>query len=222
MSPEEAQLVYDEVTDILPGFAVGETAACVDDPWSIDRAANKLVQLSLASNLGIPVPTTAITNSKDTLVEHFQGSTLIAKAVSSGIGLAPFAAEIDSDDWDFLPSCPTQIQQRVAAQADLRIVTIGNDTVAWERCRRDDGPLDWRQADPTGVGFHRIAADPTDGKANVIAKSLDLKFSVQDWLLASEPVFLEVNPQGQWLFLSRAEDIIPPLLADLLLGERNA
>lgn len=42
--------------------------------------------------------------------------------------------------------------------------------------------------------------------------------SVQDWLeTEGAPVFLEANPQGAWLFLDRADDLVVPVLAQHLL-----
>ena len=219
LSAEEAQLVYDEVADILPGLAVSETGRCVDDPWVIDRAANKLLQLATARDLGITIPTTVVTNSRDSGDDWLEGDKVIAKALSSGVGLAPFAAQITPQDWHFLASCPTQLQAQIDAAADLRIVTIGSIAVAWKRDRSDGEPLDWRMSDPTGAKFVALNGDPTEGLANKISRSLNLTFSVQDWLLAKDPVFLEVNPQGQWLFLDLAAEVVPPLLAKLLLGE---
>lgn len=222
MVPEEAQLVSDEIAAILPGLAVSETGRCVDDPWSVDRAANKLLQLSVAHELGVTVPSTAVTNTRDTLARRFEGREIIAKALSSGVGLAPFAASVTLDDRDYLAACPTQVQERITARADLRVVTIGSQVIVWERCRSDREALDWRQADPTGAGFRQMSGDPTEGFANAIALALGLTFSVQDWLLAADPVFLEVNPQGQWLFLPRAHETVTPVLARLLLGELDA
>lgn len=219
LSSEEAQLVHDEVADILPGLAVSETGRCVDDPWVIDRAANKLLQLSTAKDLGITVPATVVTNSRNLGDDWLEGHTVIAKALSSGIGLAPFAEQITPQDWGFLASCPTQLQRQVDAAADLRIVTIGDLAMAWRRDRSDGEPLDWRMSDPTGAEFVLLEDDPTEGLANKISRSLKLTFSVQDWLLTEEPVFLEVNPQGQWLFLDLAAEMVPPILAKLLLGE---
>ncbi|MXZ85424.1 MAG: hypothetical protein F4Z02_07215 [Acidimicrobiia bacterium] len=219
LSTEEAQLVYDEVADILPGLAVSETGRCVDDPWVIDRAANKLLQLSTAKELGITIPTTVVTNSRGSKNVWPKGHQIIAKALSSGVGLAPFAAQITPQDWDFLESCPTQLQAQIDAASDLRVVTIGSQVVAWKRDRSDREPLDWRMSDPTGTEFILLDGDPTEGLANKMSRSLNLTFSVQDWLLTKDPVFLEVNPQGQWLFLDLAAEVIPPLLAKLLLGE---
>ena len=220
--PEEAQLVYDEVAAILPGLAVSETGRCVDDPWSVDRAANKLLQLSVADALGVAIPSTVVTNTRDTLAARFEGREVIAKSLSSGVGLAPFAASLTPSDWDFLAACPTQVQERVKAKADLRVVTVGSQVMVWERCRSVHESLDWREADPAGAGFRQVSGDPTEGFANAISLSLGLTFSVQDWLLAANPVFLEVNPQGQWLFLPRAAETVSPVLGRLLLGELDA
>lgn len=50
-----------------------------------------------------------------------------------------------------------------------------------------------------------------------VATELGLTMSVQDWLITETgPTFLEVNPQGQWLFLEGSEEMVTPTLCDHL------
>jgi len=60
-----------------------------------------------------------------------------------------------------------------------------------------------------------VAVPPRlSGNATAIQDRLGLSFSVQDWLQADGVwYFLEVNPQGQWLFLEEADQIVPQALA---------
>lgn len=82
---------------------------------------------------------------------------------------------------------------------------------------REDGVVDWRAIDPSGKSFVVVSADRIDRAARAITRSLGLSTSVQDYLDTPDgPVFLEANPQGSWLFLSDAEDLIVPALAQHL------
>ena len=94
--------------------------------------------------------------------------------------------------------------------------------MTWTRPRRREDPVDWRAADPSGHSFARSHVDAVTSAAVDINKSLGLSFSVQDWLLSEEgPVFLEVNPSGQWLFLTGAEtDVADALAEELTRGSR--
>jgi hypothetical protein len=56
-----------------------------------------------------------------------------------------------------------------------------------------------------------------------VTSALRLTTSVQDWLeTADAPVFLEANPQGRWLFLPGADEVVAPALADHLCSTRQA
>jgi hypothetical protein len=116
--------------------------------------------------------------------------------------------------------CPVLLQRRVDARADLRVITVGSKVFAWSRGRDPEGPVDWRATDPAGIGFRAIPAVPFDESAQRLSGALGLSHSTQDWLLTKDgPVFLEVNPQGQWLFLEGADRSVVPALASLLAGQ---
>ena len=47
--------------------------------------------------------------------------------------------------------------------------------------------------------------------------------SVQDWLETKDgPVFLEGNPQGQWIFLAGSRELVPSAVAEHLLGMQTS
>ena len=75
--------------------------------------------------------------------------------------------------------------------------------------------IDWRGDDPAGLGFRPSMPNAVmAGFAIAVQNGLSLSFSVQDWLeVDEEPFFLEVNPQGQWLFLAEANDRVGSALA---------
>jgi len=80
-------------------------------------------------------------------------------------------------------------------------------------------PIDWREHDPAGTSFYPIPIDEgLAASADSVRVRLGLSFSVQDWVQAPDGwYFLEVNTQGQWLFLQGADNIVAPVLARHLL-----
>lgn len=217
--PLEARLVQEEAAVLLPGLLEASGARWVDPPWVLQRARLKLVQLATARALQLDLPPTLVTGVP-VEARLFEGhGPTVAKALSSGIGIAPYVAVVPSSELDRVRACPTLLQRLVGAESDLRVVTVAERVFAWGR-RRDDleGP-DWRATDPRGARFERRNGDPTQGGAVRLATALGLTFSVQDWLECSEgPCFLEVNVQGQWLFLAGAESTLLPALIEHLVG----
>ena len=58
---EELELARYESAVILPGALDAAGVTWVDQPWTMMRAANRLVQLRLASELGVHFPLTTVT-----------------------------------------------------------------------------------------------------------------------------------------------------------------
>lgn len=216
----EAQLVADEVPMLLVGLLEAAGVRWVDAPWAVDRASLKLHQLELARGLGLAVPRSLVTGDPGQARAFVtEVGSVVAKAVSSGVGIAPFAEAVPPEELDLVAACPTLLQESIPAAADLRVVTIGGETLVWRRERLAAEPVDWRRADPAGAGFQPMAACGLGDGPGAVAAGLGLTFSVQDWLESGDrPVFLEVNPCGNWLFLQGAAERVTPLLVRHLAG----
>lgn len=211
----ELELARDETAVILPGALASAGVRWVDEPWMTLRAANRLVQLTLANQLGIPVPETVVTNSVCAAEAFAAEGTVVAKTISNGVGLAPFVDSVRPEDLALVASVPTVLQRLICGHADWRLVTVRDQCFAWRRERSPDEGVDWRSADTDGGRFVAMSgAEALAEGAIAIQTGLGLSFSVQDWIeVGSDYFFLEVNPQGQWLFLDAAADHMGAALA---------
>jgi hypothetical protein len=218
LDPDQAALAQAEGAAILQGSLRATVGRWVDPPSLVDAAEDKLYQLHLAHALGVTIPDTLVT-SDPAAARAFAARSVLAKPVSAGSGIAPFAGRVSVDQLELVVACPVLLQRQVPASADLRVVPVGTAAFAWSRPRSSTEPLDWRLADPPGRGFRLCPAEELAAPALRIADALGLTFTVQDWLASPDgPVFLEVNPQGQWLFLDGADRRVAPALAAHLLG----
>ena len=163
--------------------------------------------------MDLRVPPTLVTNNPVLAREFADGRSLVAKALSPGVGIAPFVAEVKREDLDLVAGLPTLLQERVEARADLRVVTVADQAWVWRRAR-EPGTVDWRKHDPHGTAFREAYNDQLCSVALGLAARLQLTVSVQDWLETDHDlVFLEVNPQGAWLFMAGAHSMVVPTLA---------
>jgi glutathione synthase/RimK-type ligase-like ATP-grasp enzyme len=219
LSPAEVELAHKEASNILRGALTCAVGRWVDPPAMVEAAEDKLGQLELAHRLNIATPATLVTSDPEAARMFATEGPIVAKAVSSGTGIQPFTGDVRPDLLELVAQCPVLLQRRVEARADLRVVTVGSELFAWSRGRDPGGPVDWRATDPAGIGFRVVPAMPVADSAQRLSGALGLSHSTQDWLLTEDgPVFLEVNPQGQWLFLDGAERSVVPALASLLAG----
>lgn len=218
----EHRLVAEEIAVLLPGVLDAAGVRWVDAPWAVHRARLKPVQLAIAARIGIDVPRTLVTGDPDVAAAFAPHVAPLAKSASTGRGIAPHVACVPRERLGLVATCPTTLQERVVgASADVRVVTVGHRSYGWRRPRPNGGAVDWRADDPLGSRFaaSNTAAFPA---AVDLADKLGLSFSVQDWLeTADGPVFLEVNPQGQWLFLADADQVLVPAVADHLRGDHD-
>jgi glutathione synthase/RimK-type ligase-like ATP-grasp enzyme len=219
MATDEALLAEAEAWSVFAGSIRASGARIVDPPLVMHQAEDKIYQLNLAKSLGLAIPETVVTNVAATAATFLKAGRTVAKAISSGPGLAPFVDEVTTDLVELVATLPVLLQRAIPADADLRVVTIGDSVLVWRRERTLDDPWDWRAIDPSGKDFRLTNEAGIDRPALRLARELGLTFSVQDWLQVQQsPVFLEVNPQGQWLFLEGAAEVIAPLMAKHLFS----
>lgn len=219
LDEEEGRFAADEAPHLLIGALTAVGARFVDDPFAIARAEIKLFQLSVAHDLGVMTPVTRITSDPTSARSFSLGRRVVAKAVSPGIGIAPFVAEVHESDFDLVRALPTMLQGRIMASADLRVVVVEDEAWTWRRPREPD-VLDWRQSDPSGTAFEVHIDHKVGDAARRITAGLGLSMSVQDWLETDTgPVFLESNAQGAWLFLQdSAALVLPAVVRHLMEG----
>jgi hypothetical protein len=215
---QEEQLAFDEGPHLLIGALAAAGVRFVDDPFTVARAETKQFQLAVARRLGIATPATRVTNDPAAARSFASGRKLIAKAVSSGVGIAPFVTEVLESELDAVTTLPTMLQAFVRATADLRVVVVADDSWIWRR-PREERTIDWRQADPEGSAFRPMIYEEIAVAARKVTAALGLSMSVQDWLETDNgPVFLESNAQGAWLFLDQSRELVSPAIAGYLKG----
>lgn len=220
MGNAENRLRCEEARAQLVGGLLSLPVHWVDHPGAVDTAEHTLLQLQSARQCDATVPDTVVTNQPDLARTMARTHQLVAKSISSGIGIAPFVDSVDQAVMDLLPNAPTLLQQRITGEADLRVVSVGRRAYVWRRRRVSGEPVDWRHADPNGRAFEPTSEASVAELAVRITHRLGLTFSAQDWVeTAGGHVFLEANPVGQWLFLADADAIIGAALAEHLLAQ---
>ncbi len=224
----------------ISGFLLGglaRPARWMSSPDAVWRAEHKLLQLAVASRLGFEVPETILTNDPHIIRAAFDqfGGAMIAKPVKSGYyedgteGRAIFTSQVLREHLESLSNkteiCPTLFQPLIPKAIDLRITVIGDRvlTAAIESQVDPSAKVDWRRtANP--LLPHRIFRLPTaleDG-IRALVRDLGLTFGALDFILTPDDryIFLEINPNGQWLWLDDLLDLgITASIADWLTAK---
>jgi hypothetical protein len=180
----------------------------VINPVAADiSAANKLLQLQLAVEVGLPIPKSLATNSA-------ARARSFREAVGEEVVFKPFTGA----DWQFIMTqrlspdalghlesvayAPVIFQQEIQKIADVRVNVLDGEVFPLLiRARRDDSPIDWRADQDREYAVHALPGTVTDALLALMAR-LRLRFAACDLALTErgDYVFFEANPGGQWLF----------------------
>lgn len=216
---------------------IGREALWVNDPDAARRSNNKAVQLQMAHRLGIQTPETLFSNHPRDIRDFIsdQGGQVIFKTYHPGfwsdgsVRAAAFSTRVTADSLPgdrLLQASPGIFQKEIAKEFEVRVNCLG-DTVIPARLNSQGGSLtqvDWR-VDPRGVPTQPIRLpESVENHCRDLMRAMGLAYGAMDWIVTPEGdyVFLEVNEQGQCLWVEESCPDIPMLqcLSEyLLFGE---
>lgn len=185
-------------------------------------ASSKMVQYRTALAYGFIVPDTVYANSKPA-VEALAGrhQTLCLKAIEGtdiwddeqGVDYVFYTQTLQSADVATIPEEAFRqtvnfVQEYVPKQYELRITVVGEEVFAAKILSQelpdDKGRIDWRQGYESGLRFSGCTL-PKDirEKCVLLVHALGLNFGCIDLIVRPDGqyVFLECNPNGQWLWI---------------------
>lgn len=196
----------------------------VNHPDSGRNAENKLVQLRAAQQAGLRVPQTLISQNPDSIRQFcaLLNNQVLVKTVV-GTRKAPLTpghvdnALLASDR--ALRLSPAIYQEIIPGNRHLRVHVFGDQFhTAMIRCEN----LDWRfHLAESIIEPYELSAE-LEARLSRVLRSLGLRMGIFDLKLTpeGEPVWLEVNPQGQFLFIEGLSDLgLTNAFTDFLIRE---
>ena len=228
--PEDQKRLIDNdcQSAFVGAFITGFGGKWVSHPWSTERAGNKLFQLSVAEREGFNIPRTLVSQNPDE-VRAFCDSNrngTIAKAVAGG-GKDVFlftefiTAHQLADKDDSIAVSPTIYQAYVPGSVHIRLNCFGMRSYA---AKIETEELDWRPN--LNVPIRSWAVPPSlHLKVRRVLDALDLEMGIVDLKVTptGQTYWLEVNPQGQFLFLEPLTgDAYSKIFSDYLLSEARS
>jgi glutathione synthase/RimK-type ligase-like ATP-grasp enzyme len=208
---EYADFVERECRDAFWGALMQSGISWLTNPLDIVAAELKVVQLRTAVRLGVEVPATVVTNCRREAVDFArQYGRVVVKPVRYGLvtsgpkALVAWTSAISAEELESLAGPPVIVQEQLIPREHLRVVTVG-EHVFPARLPADE-TVDWRSVPENHTRFQKLDLEelPRVAKdAVALAAALHLGFSAQDWIttIDGRTVFLEANPNGQWLFI---------------------
>jgi glutathione synthase/RimK-type ligase-like ATP-grasp enzyme len=175
----------------------------IDRPRDIIDAENKALQLRCAHEVGFRVPRTLIS-------QDFEHIRAFARSEPEGIIVKPLKASIRKQIYtvdltqealarpDGFSAFPAIYQQKIGGDRHWRIVCLPDATIVFA-IRSPE--LDWRRT--RNIDIETIETDSVIAeRCGSLMRTLNLTMGIIDAKVVGDDIyFLEINPQGQFLFL---------------------
>ena len=219
---------------------LNDVCACLPDvkwinhPLRNQTAGNKLGQLRLALELGFRVPETLVTNDAEEVnrfIESLSPKKVVYKTLSR-----PFVSETEETYRSVYTSlvemspevvrsikfAPCLFQECVEKSYELRVAIIGEQVFTTRLFSQEHAStiIDWRR-DQHKVALRQELCTLDSEVEHLcvkLVKQLGLVFGAIDMIVtpSGDYVFLEINPNGQWLWM---ETTLGAKISNALINE---
>jgi len=215
--PQEREWLRDECRHLLRGIWANVHAFWVSEPDRMTHASLKVHQLQLAADLGFRVPRWVVTNDVATATAFLDSSPdgvavkvlYLPILVTARRWATLYTHVVMPEDREHLESVrfgPTFLQEFVRKVMDVRVTVIGDRLFAVGIQSGDDeaARIDFRRREAYELAHRPMSIPkPVEAACLSLVRRLGLRFGALDLLLTPDDsyVFLEINPNGQWLWL---------------------
>jgi glutathione synthase/RimK-type ligase-like ATP-grasp enzyme len=191
--------------------------AWMSHPANIQMAESKLYQLSTANSLGFKLPETLVSNDPGEVRDFFTKKQ--GKIIAKPLGLGYFdygdhqtSVYTNLVEWKHLQDdnsirvSPVIFQELIPKRFDIRITIVGKRVfaVAIDSQSVESAKIDWRRTDTPELP-HIIHDLPPSLEAKCLEYmlALGLNYGALDFVVTpdEEYIFLEINPNGQWVWM---------------------
>lgn len=220
VSKQAKEFAEDEANSLLKGlWSYLADRFWINHPIKIRAAESKLTNLKLAAEIEFFTPRTLISNNPDEVRDFFKKceGRVINKAL--GKGQVEYMRDYyfiythkvlpeDLSRLDSVKYAPVLFQEYIPKNIEIRVTVVGNKVFSCEIHSQDSEKTldDWRHYDLKNVK-HAVHKLPKIIEALCIKmmKRLELNFATFDLILTPDGqyVFLELNPNGQWLWIEQ-------------------
>lgn len=205
----------------------------LSDPFLVYRAENKLLQLKYAKEIGFVIPDTLV-SANASEIRHFakREDSIIVKPIYSGriestagpdFMFTNIVSEHHLADLEKYDITPCIFQQEIKKKIELRVTVVGTEvfTAQVDSQKSTESKTDWRREKNKFESFE-LPENVAEMCVYLVGK-LGLRFGAIDLILTPEDkfVFLEINPNGQWVWIETetglkiSEALINELIAEI-------
>jgi len=221
----EEQLSRSQWSAFLRGLMVFNDALWMNWPASTYSAESKPYQLMIASRVGFSIPETQIGN--DHIILSSINGDVIVKSVDTVLlrdgrdCLFTYTSNINKNEIadENVRFAPITVQKNISPKIDIRVTVVGNKIFAVKILSNGQGiNKDWRLLKKNELEYIDIELPKKIKKYCLdLLKELGLIYGAIDLIQSNNKYyFIEINPTGEWGWLSNKERLIEKDIAEVL------
>ncbi|OYD42266.1 hypothetical protein [Sphingobacterium cellulitidis] len=205
--------ILSEIDSFLHNIFSVLSCKWISEPYNVYKAENKILQLKTAQMIGFKIPITVVTTDKEKVSNFFQkcGKTIIkpisrTRIDNKNVPEFIFTNRIDKDHRSIFQNydlTPCIFQEEIGKDLELRVTVVGDNIFAAQIKSQDDDEtkIDWRRKKMKFTKFE--LPNEISNKCLELVHRLNLNFGAIDLILSpnGEYTFLEINPNGQWVWI---------------------
>lgn len=185
----------------------------INNRIATESISKKIVQLQLAQSCGLLIPPTCVTNSLESIDQYLfnDDKPVIHKTLSSFFSKEKvvYTTEVSleeiQNDPDSVTIAPSIYQKRIDKAHELRVTVVGNNifTAQVNSQEKEESKLDWRLGNQSALFSEGQLSQKTSQQLLDFHHRAGLIYAAYDFIVAPDntEIFLECNPNGQWLWL---------------------
>lgn len=204
-------LAYRSIYRTIYGITELFEGPCLTKPSILSIAENKIVQLKIANDIGLKIPASIISNDRNAVNSFVENKQSVFKFLCNsryqkGISKYSLGTNIikENEMFEGLDEIPVYFQEYQSKNFEIRANIIGKEVISVKILSQqfDSTKTDWRNDIPS-LNYELIELpDTIISKLIRMMKILNIDFGIFDLIYYNnEYCFLEVNPNGQWLWL---------------------
>lgn len=222
---------WSEANEALLGLWYSMDGFWMNAPVADEVSQRKIRQLQVARRLGLSIPDTLVTNEPDSarsFIEKHGIGRVIRKAFRN-IQQAPRETHLlKEDDLELIDSVrytPVIFQEYVPVDLDLRVTVVEDEIFAAAVSSESRYAADYRPGLASAKVEPYSLPVPVAEKVLELMRTFGLQYGAIDFRVTpdGDHVFLEVNPAGEFLFISHRtrQPIAEAIAASLTRHDRK-
>ena len=211
-------IIFDETEKTWDGLLMSHDGKVINRPQNHYYANNKIDQIRFASQFkDIIIPDTIVTNDPEEVRKFYDRNkgNICFKLHKGAIVESPeghltiYTNKVKPENMDnveLVSSHPCLFQEYIDKKFEIRIIATDRDCVGIAIHSQDSevSKIDFRRYDFDNVLYNHISVSQNvKDFCSKMLKHYQLHFGVFDFIksINNKDVFLELNPNGQWLWL---------------------